>query len=89
MIILSKNFFNVAKTAILDLKWKGSEAKNVHLALKELDRLEEYNRDQKYAVANQQEADPEAGDIEYDADDIHVEDDKIPDEIMPEKNENS
>ena len=65
MIILTRNFFNVARTAIEKCEWKGSEAKNVHLALQELEQLQQDNVAQQHELSTEHEHDPEAGDIEY------------------------
>lgn len=80
MMILSENFFNVVKTAITELKWKGSEAKNVHLALKELERLHDFNRLQQNQPVNMVEYEPEQGDVEVFEEGVE-EDMDIPDVI--------
>ena len=64
-MIPTKNFFNVCKTAIMKCRWLGEDAGRVHLALKELEKLEQSSTEARNAVKPTNEYKPEAGDIEY------------------------
>ena len=87
MMILTRNFFNVVRTAMEKSFWKGSEAKNVYLALQELDRLHEHNSQQGANHELQKEYKPEAGDIEYVEEKEEDLDETIPDIIEPNEDE--
>lgn len=64
-MIPTNNFFNVCKTAILKCRWLGEDAHRVHLALRELERLQGFAAGEREKKLPTTEYRPEAGDVEY------------------------